>query len=143
MSTTPGAGDSEQQPQPPQQQPQQQPQAGSGALEPQVGNLVAYLLGFVTGLILYFTQSDREIRFHAAQSTITFGGIFVLQIVLVILSAFLAAIFGPLSLLIWLLQMLVGLATFVLWIMLMIKGYNREHYKLPIVGDMAEQWAAK
>jgi uncharacterized membrane protein len=37
----------------------------------------------------------------------------------------------------------VGIAALILWILLMIKAYNGETYKLPIVGDMAEKQLQK
>ena len=37
----------------------------------------------------------------------------------------------------------VFLAVVVLWILLMVKAYNGEKFKLPLAGDIAEQQAAK
>ena len=36
---------------------------------------------------------------------------------------------------------LIGLLSLVLWILLMVKAYKGERFKLPIVGDMAEKYA--
>lgn len=38
---------------------------------------------------------------------------------------------------------LLGLVSFVLWVYLSIQGYSLNHVKLPVAGDIAEQWAAK
>jgi uncharacterized membrane protein len=107
-------------------------------LEPKVGALLSYLLfGWIGGLIMFFTQKHPEVRFHAAQSIITFGGLSVLQL---LLNSFVIGLGS--FVLIGLLSTLVGIASFVLWILLSIKGYNLEHFKLPVVGDYAERWAA-
>ena len=119
-------------------QPQQQ---GAGGLDPKIGGLLSYLLfGWIGGLIMYLTQKHPEVRFHAAQSILTFGSLSVLSILLNTLGGS----FGLGGfLLLSLLSMLLGLLSFGLWIFLSIKGYNLDHFKLPVVGDIAEQWAAK
>jgi uncharacterized membrane protein len=38
---------------------------------------------------------------------------------------------------------LVGLFAFVMWIILMVKAYQGERFKLPIAGDLAEKYSAK
>ena len=37
--------------------------------------------------------------------------------------------------------MLLSLLEFVLWVVLMIKAYQGQKFKLPVIGDMAEQQA--
>jgi uncharacterized membrane protein len=41
-----------------------------------------------------------------------------------------------------LLNLLLSLVSLGLWIFLSIKGYNLEHFKMPVAGDMAEKMAA-
>lgn len=94
---------------------------------------VAYLLGFITGIVLLLTEKENKfIRFHAMQSTILFGGLFVIGIVL-----------GFIPLLGWAVGLLLSVAEFILWIVCMIKAYQGEMFKLPVVGDMAEQQLKK
>ena len=49
-------------------------------------NLVAalsYFLGFITGIVILLVEKDDKfIRFHAMQSTLVFGAIFVADIIL-------------------------------------------------------------
>ena len=119
-----------------------QPQATTG-MDPKVGALLSYLLfGWVGGLIMYFTQKHPEVRFHAAQSIIVFGALSVIN---VLFSFLFPAFIGSLGALAFfgLINLVIGIGGFVLWILLCIKGYNLEHFKLPIAGDMAEQWASK
>jgi uncharacterized membrane protein len=40
------------------------------------------------------------------------------------------------------LRRLIGLAAFVLWIVLVIKAYQGQMWKLPVIGDLAEKQAA-
>jgi uncharacterized membrane protein len=77
---------------------------------------------------------NRFVRFHAFQCLFTCGALIVLQIVLSIFSHILPIfMFGIWSLL--------GLAELVLWILLVVKAYQHEMFKLPVVGDMAEKQA--
>jgi uncharacterized membrane protein len=111
----------------------------STGLDPQISGLLTYILGLITGIIFYVLEKEhREVRFHAAQSILVSIVAIVISIAFSILMAIpvLGIVFG-------LLNVLVGLGFFVLWIVLLIKGYNLEHFKLPVIGDMAEDWAAK
>ncbi len=95
---------------------------------------VAYLLGFITGIVLLLVeQKSKFVRFHAMQSTILFGGFFIVNLVLSILIPILGALVG----------MLLSLAMFILWIVLMWKAFNGETYKVPYVGEFAEKQLAK
>ena len=99
-------------------------------------NLLAaasYLLGFVTGIIILLVEKQNKfVRFHAMQSTILFGGIFVVNIVL-----------GFIPILGWLVGLLLSFTAFILWIVLMWKAFQGEMYKVPYVGDLAEKQLAK
>jgi len=99
-------------------------------------NLMAaasYLLGFLTGIIfLLIEKQSRFVRFHAMQSTILFGGIFVANIAL-----------GFIPILGWLVVLLLSFVAFILWIVCMWKAFQGEMYKVPYVGSMAEKQLAK
>ena len=119
--------------QPNYQQPGYGQQADSG-LQQNVAGLLCYVLGWLTGIIFLFIDKRPFVRFHAMQSIILFGGIHILHIVLAFLFpalhlwSFLFAISGLLS-----------LVSLVLWILLMVKAYQNEWYKVPVVGDIAMQ----
>ncbi|WP_297464511.1 DUF4870 domain-containing protein [Thermococcus sp.] len=99
-------------------------------LDENVEGMLAYLLGPITGIILLILEKESDfVRFHAMQSTIAFLSLWVLQIIL-------RAVFSPLG-------TLVGLLELVVWIVGMVKAYQGERYKFPIVGDLAEQWLEK
>ena len=100
-------------------------------LDPKLAALLSYLAGFVTGIVFLLIEKDNKyVRFHAMQSTIVSGGLFVLQWVLA---------FIPFLMM---LVPLIGLAGLVLWIVCMVKAYQGEKFKLPIVGDIAERQTA-
>ena len=100
-------------------------------LDPKLAALLSYLAGFVTGIVFLLIEKDNKyVRFHAMQSTIVSGWLFVLQWVLA---------FIPFLVM---LVPLVGLAGLVLWIVCMVKAYQGEKFKLPIVGDIAERQTA-
>ncbi len=99
-------------------------------LEENVEALLAYLLGWITGIIfLLLEKESRFVRFHAMQSIIVFLSITLLQAILPIIP-FIGGLFS----------MLLGVLAFVLWLVLMVKAYQGEYYKLPIAGDLAENY---
>jgi uncharacterized membrane protein len=103
--------------------------SSSTGLQPNVAGLLCYLGSFITGIIFLLIEKENKfIRFHAMQSIITFGFLFVLGITLPFIP-FIGAIFGPI---LW-------IVSIILWIVLMIKAYQGEQFKLPVVGDMAEK----
>lgn len=126
----------------PQYQPQYQGPGGpapTGGLAPNIAAMLSYLLfGWIGGLIMYLTQKDREVRFHAAQSILTFGGLAILSLVITIVNFAAGGVF-----LLFTLSWLINIGSFILWIFLSIQGYYLRHVKLPLVGNLAEQWAAK
>jgi uncharacterized membrane protein len=111
----------------------------STGLDPKIAGLLAYLVGWVSGTVLFLVEKEHlEVRFHAAQSILLSIAFAVVYVVLTILG------FIPiLGLVFWLVSLLVGLAGFALWIYLLVQGYNLNHVRLPVVGRMAEQWAAR
>jgi uncharacterized membrane protein len=70
------------------------------------------------------------VRFHAMQSIVTFGALTVVNFILMFIP-----IIG------WIISYLIGVLAFVLWIILMIKAYQGQKYKLPWAGDFAEKQA--
>jgi uncharacterized membrane protein len=105
-----------------------------------VAGFLCYILGWITGLIFYFIDKRPYVRFHAAQSIVLFGGLHIIYIVLGMFLGFslfaggwTGFSFG------WALYGLLDLAAFVLWILLMIKAYQGERFRVPIAADLAEK----
>lgn len=122
---------------------QNPPSAAAEGLDPKIGAMLSYLLfGWIGGLVMFFTQKHPEVRFHAAQSIIVFGALTVLSFALsVLFPAMLFSGMGSFAIVSFV-SFALNAVGLVLWILLSIKGYNLEHFKLPVAGDMAERWAA-
>ena len=109
-----------------------------------VASLLCYVLGWVTGLIFYLIDKRPNVRFHAAQSIVVFGGLHILSFALGIFFGFsmLAGGFGGFSLGI-MIYWLVSLLSFVLWILLMVKAYQGERFRVPLAADLADKLFGK
>lgn len=100
----------------------------STGMQPNVAALLAYLVGFITGIIFYLIEKENKfVRFHAMQSIVTFGFLFVVGFVLAVSGIGIALL--PV---LWVLEI-------VLWVVLMVKAYQGEMFKLPVIGDIAEK----
>jgi uncharacterized membrane protein len=109
-----------------------------------VAGLLCYLGFWVTGLIFLFIDKRPFVRFHAAQSIVVFGGLHIAYIVLgrIFLAGFWLGGFAELSIG-GLLLGAVKLLSFVLWILLMIKAYQGQKYRVPVAADLAQSIAHK
>jgi uncharacterized membrane protein len=101
----------------------------ASGLDQNVAALLCYLFTWVSGVIFLLIEKDNKfVRFHAMQSLITFLGLMVISMVPFI---------G------WAAGIIIAPLSFILWIVLMVKAFQGEKYKLPIVGDLAEKYTAK
>ena len=118
---------------------------GAAAVAPAAAGLtdnVAGALAYVTILpaimFLVLEPFNRKpfVRFHAFQSIF----FFIAWTVLGIGMAFIAHIpfLGWATVLLW---PLISLAGFVIWLILALKAYQGQMFKLPVIGDMAEKQA--
>lgn len=120
--------------------------AQSGLTE-NVAALLSYVLGWLTGIIFLLIDKRPFVRFHAAQSLVVFGGLHILRIIMALIFGFGWMFGGPGG---WagfgsgfLLRGLIGLLTLVLWVVLMVKAYQHERFKVPLAGDLAENIIGK
>jgi len=110
---------------------------GTG-LEPNVAAMLAYMFGWVSGLIIYLIEKDdQKVRFAAMQSI-------VLSVTLMVGYWVLGFVVGMITLatlgygvILTLIFPILGLGAFILWIMLMVKAYQGEEWELPVVGKIA------
>ena len=109
-------------------------------LEENLEGALCYVLVWITGIIFYILEKDNKfVKFHAKQSIFTFLPLWILSI---IFGGFFGLsfwyrhglwyIFTGISWIIWILIL-------ILWIILILKAYQGEMFKLPIVGDIAEK----
>jgi len=95
-------------------------------LHQNLAGLLCYLLGWVTGIIFLVLEPDnRYVRFHAIQSIIVFGALSVLIWIF--------------SLFFWWFSLFLALLAIILWIILMVKAYNGERFRIPVAGDIANK----
>ena len=94
-----------------------------------VAGTLCYGLGWVTGLLFFATEPENSfVRFHAMQSMLVFGAACI---------AFIVCLSIPF--LGWILSIVILYGSAALWLVLMFKAYQGERFKLPVVGDIAEQ----
>jgi len=110
-------------------------------LEENVEGALAYLLGFFTGIALILMEKDNDfVKFHAWQSTITYGVLFVLSIGLVFLG-FIPVIGWIVSIVGILLSLIIAPIALILWLVFMLKAYQGQKWKFPVIGNLAEKQA--
>jgi len=90
-----------------------------------------------SGVVLFIFEKNRNVRWHAVQSMLTFGTLFVVMFVVSTLSH----ILGIIPLLGWLTTFGLGLlfsmleiVTIFLWLWLMFMALVRPDYRLPFIG---------
>ncbi len=118
--------------------------ATSTGMDEKTAAVLSYLLGWVTGLIFFFIESNKFVKFHAMQSILAFGSISVVLMVIGVIQTTLRATFimGGSFVLLRLLGMfstLLWIGMLILWVILMVKANQGETFKLPIAGDIAEK----
>jgi uncharacterized membrane protein len=100
-------------------------------MEENVAGLLCYVLGWISGLIFFLIEKKNKfVRFHALQSIIVFGVLFVAGFVI-----------GWIPIIGWIIKWFICVLAFILWIVLMVKAYQGEKYKLPWAGNLAEKYA--
>jgi uncharacterized membrane protein len=110
----------------------------ASGLTDNVAGMLAYvtIIPAIVFLVLEPYNRNRFIRFHSFQNIF-----FVIAwVVAGVALSFVAAIpvLGWLTLLIW---PLIGLGGLIVWILLLLKAYQGQMFKLPVIGDMAEKQA--
>lgn len=108
----------------------------SGSNEKLMGAL-SYFAGPVTGIIFLLMEKDNTfVRFHAMQSTLIFGALWLLSIIL-----------GVIPVIGWIVGVIISpiltIGGLILWIVLMFKAYQGEKFKVPYFGDLAEKQLSK
>jgi len=115
------------------------PAAGAtGGMTDNVAGLLAYvtIIPAIIFLLVEPYNKNRFIRFHAFQCVFLVVALIALHFAIGIFA------FVPvLALVTFPLHMLISLGAFVLWIVLLLKAYQGQKFKLPIIGEMAEKQA--
>jgi uncharacterized membrane protein len=88
-------------------------------------SILAYLVGWITGLIFLFVgKDDPDVKWNAANSIVVFGG---LQIIIIVLG------FIPV---VNLLTVILGIVAFVYWVVFLVQGLQGtgQRIQAPLIG---------
>lgn len=125
---------------PPPQAPPPAASSGGTGLAPNVASLLAYLFGWVGGLVFILIEKEnREVKFHAWQSIAFNVAVVAVYIIYIVFSIILSIV--HLGFIAGLLYFVVILGLGIVWIMLMVRAYQGQIWKLPIIGDFAANQA--
>jgi uncharacterized membrane protein len=124
----------------------------STGLDENLAALLSYVFGWISGLIFFVMEKDsRLVRFHAMQSILLGAAALVIFVVFWIVAVVSSLVVGYISSIlggiVWLVMMLVGgalgLGIFVAAIISLIKAYQGQFFKLPVIGNYAEKFSTK
>lgn len=89
---------------------------------------LCYVLGWLTGIAFLLLEKDNAfVRFHAMQSLVVFLALFLLSIVA-----------GVIPVIGTLISILIFPISVFIWVLMIVKAYQGEKYKLPWVGDFSD-----
>jgi len=124
----------------------------STGLDENIAALLSYIFGWIGGLIFFLIEKEsRFVRFHAMQSlllnvlfVVIFIVLWVVSIVMVVISSQLpGALAMVVNLIVTLFWIALWVGLVIAWIMCLIKAFQKQYFKLPIIGNMAEKFSAK
>jgi uncharacterized membrane protein len=92
---------------------------------------LSYVLGPITGVVVYLLEKDEFIRFHAVQSIIVFGALLVLNLLFGF--TFILAVVTP----------LLSVFTFILWLVLIYRAWQGDMWVVPFLGSLAHKLTSK
>ncbi len=109
--------------------------------------MLTYAFGWLSGIVLFFVERNRSVRWHAAQSMVTFGTLSIIMLVVSILKGLLGYI-PLLSVLtnfgLGLLLSILWWAVVILWVWLIamagLQSENGSDYRLPFVSNWVSRF---
>ena len=120
----------------------QDPNQSSFGLAPNVAAGLASLFSWLGGLIILLGKPPQAwVRFVAVQAIVLAVGYVIVQIAVTILSTILTiAHLGALVLIIWPVDMVIGLAFFVFWLIATIQAFQGKAWRMPVLAQYADRW---
>jgi uncharacterized membrane protein len=114
-----------------------------GALSENIAGALAYFT-FVPAIVFLLLDpysKNRFVRFHSVQCLLLCAavGLFSIALKLASIVLFIIPMLGPL--LVYLVSTVVGLAAVVIWVVLVVKAFQGELFRLPVLGDFAARQA--
>ncbi len=128
--------------------PPGQIEKSSTGLDANLAALLCYVFGWVSGLVFFLIEKEsRLVRFHAMQAILFNVLIAVIAIVLwivtfilILIGSQLPDIMGTLlGLVVSLIWLVFSVGLLVGWVMCLIRAYQYQYFKLPVIGNMAEK----
>jgi uncharacterized membrane protein len=106
--------------------------AAAGGLTDNVAGMLAYItiIPAIIFLVVAPYNQNRFIRFHSFQCIFFCVALLILHIAL-----------GFIPIVGWALSMILSLLSLALWVILLLKAYQGQKWKLPVIGDIAEKQA--
>jgi len=110
----------------------------STGIQPQIAVLIAYIFGWIGGLIIYLIEKENKfVKYHGMQALI-------LGIVEVLLIVVVSIILGLIPYIGWFLFSWLGyvasVACWVFGIIAIVKAFSGELYRIPGVSKLADKW---
>jgi uncharacterized membrane protein len=124
----------------------------STGLDENLAALLSYIFGWVSGLVFFLIEKDsRLVKFHAMQSILLNAAALIIGLVLWFCWVFVTIIFASINdTLGSLVGLVLGLLLFVFWIgmliavvLCLVKAYQKQYFKLPVIGSFAEKFSMK
>jgi uncharacterized membrane protein len=107
------------------------PDKSSTGLEPNLAAALGYI--FIIGIVfLVIEKESKFVRFHAMQSVALLVAWLAVWMVLSVFA--MIPVLGWLTILLW---PIVGVVFLVVWILCLVKAYQAEWFRLPILGDFS------
>ncbi len=103
-----------------------------------LAGLLSYAFGWIGGVVFLFLapyNQDQEVRFHAWQSILFFVATSIAYFAISMLGAFIPFL--------WILTMAMGLGMLAMWVFLMVRAYQGNAFRIPVVAEYADKFSRK
>ena len=118
--------------------------ATSTGVEPRLSALLCYTAWWLSALVfLVIERQHRGVRFHAAKSLLLFGGLSVAIAALSALSVAMLVVSAGAFQAARLLVYLVWIGAVGIWLVLMLRTFKGETWRVPFIADYADRIAAR
>lgn len=114
----------------------------STGVDARLASVLCYAGWWVTGVVFLFAERQhRGVRFHAAQSLLVFGVLSVIMLASGGASAVAFFVDGPSFQLLQVAGNVVWLAAVALWLVLLLRTWRGETWRVPLVAELADKIA--
>jgi uncharacterized membrane protein len=117
--------------------------AAEPGLSPDTLIALSYVGGWTTGVLVWLVEREnRKVRFHAAQAVLLFGGLTALWVLLWIGSFVILTVSAAGFSVLQRLAQAVLISALAFWLFALWKAWQRQSWRLPMIGEVAERLAA-